>query len=119
MLVENTSRVDLDPIAEANAYQVRVEKFEWDGKRIAEVAGVSVELVRARPRPDFGRLQGDQGVPADDDPRGASPSRPGPPNGNATWNVAPSPTALSTQARPPWSCAIWRTIGSPRPVPLM
>jgi ParB family transcriptional regulator, chromosome partitioning protein len=48
MLVENTSRVDLDPIAEANAYQVRVTKFEWDAKRIAEVAGVSVERVRAR-----------------------------------------------------------------------
>src|SRR5690606_4424190 len=48
MLVENTSRVDLDPIAEANAYQVRVEKFGWDAKRIAEVAGVSSDRVRAR-----------------------------------------------------------------------
>lgn len=48
MLVENTSRVDLDPIAEANAYQVRVEKFGWEAKRIAEVAGVNVERVRAR-----------------------------------------------------------------------
>ncbi len=48
MLAENTSRVDLDPISEANAYALRVERHGWDAKKIAEVAGVSVERVRGR-----------------------------------------------------------------------
>lgn len=48
MLVENTSRVDLDPIAEAEAYSVRAEKFGWDAKKISEIAGVSQERVRGR-----------------------------------------------------------------------
>ena len=48
MLVENTSRVDLDPIAEAKAYQVRVERFSWSPSKIAATAGVSVPRVRGR-----------------------------------------------------------------------
>ena len=48
MLVENTSRVDLDPIAEAEAYSVRQERFGWEMAKIAETAGVSVERVRSR-----------------------------------------------------------------------
>lgn len=50
MLVENTSRVDLDAIAEAEAYQVRAERFGWDEARIAETAGVSLARVRERMR---------------------------------------------------------------------
>jgi ParB family chromosome partitioning protein len=48
MLVENTGRVDLDPIAEANAYQIRIDKFEWTVAKIAEAAGVNAERVRSR-----------------------------------------------------------------------
>lgn len=48
MLVENTSRVDLDPMAEAVAYQVRIERFGWTPQQIAETAGVSVERVKNR-----------------------------------------------------------------------
>ena len=48
MLAENTARVDLDPITEANAYQVRVTRFDWSYDRIAETAGVSVDLVKER-----------------------------------------------------------------------
>jgi len=48
MLVENTSRVDLDPVAEAAAYQVRIERFGWTPQQIAETAGVSVERVKNR-----------------------------------------------------------------------
>lgn len=48
MLVENTSRADLDPMEEAQAYQTRRERHGWDFSRIAKVAGVSEELVRRR-----------------------------------------------------------------------
>lgn len=48
MLVENTSRVDLDPIAEASAYASRIELYGWTRERVAETAGVSVERVRQR-----------------------------------------------------------------------
>lgn len=48
MLVENTSRVDLDPIAEGNAYQVRQDKFGWSADKIAKTAGVSVSRVNSR-----------------------------------------------------------------------
>lgn len=50
MLVENTSRVDLDPMAEATAYNLRVERFGWSVAQIADVAGVSTERVRGRLR---------------------------------------------------------------------
>lgn len=48
MLVENTGRVDLDPIAEANAYAIRADKFGWTPAKIAEAAGVNVERVTNR-----------------------------------------------------------------------
>lgn len=48
MLVENTARVDLDPIAEALAFNVRVERFGWTVQQIAQTAGVSQERVKNR-----------------------------------------------------------------------
>lgn len=48
MLVENTSRVDLDPIAEAEAYENRINQFDWSVQKIAELAGVSVQRVKDR-----------------------------------------------------------------------
>lgn len=48
MLVENTSRVDLDPIAEANAYHIRIDRFDWSVAQIAQAAGVSQERVKNR-----------------------------------------------------------------------
>ncbi len=48
MLAENTARADLDPIEEAGAYQSRIERFGWTVARVAEVAGVSEELVKRR-----------------------------------------------------------------------
>jgi ParB/RepB/Spo0J family partition protein len=48
MLVENTSRVDLDPIAEADAYSSRINQFGWSIQDIAETAGVSQQRVKDR-----------------------------------------------------------------------
>jgi len=48
MLVENTSRVDLDPIAEAEAYANRINQFDWSIEKIAKVAGVSQQRVKDR-----------------------------------------------------------------------
>lgn len=48
MLAENTSRADLDPMEEANAYQARMAAFGWPAAKVAEVAGVSEDLVRRR-----------------------------------------------------------------------
>jgi hypothetical protein len=48
MLVENVSRVDLDPIDEANAYQERIHRFGWSCEYIADIAGVSADLVKRR-----------------------------------------------------------------------
>ena len=48
MLVENTSRTDLNPIEEADAYQVRIDKFQWTVQRVSEMAGVSVSRVQKR-----------------------------------------------------------------------
>lgn len=48
MLVENTARVDLDPIAEARAYKVRLERFGWSEQQIGRTAGVSTERVKNR-----------------------------------------------------------------------
>lgn len=48
MLVENTSRVDLDPIDEAKAYQSRIAQFGWSFDDIAAIAGVSADVVRRR-----------------------------------------------------------------------
>jgi ParB family chromosome partitioning protein len=48
MLAENTSRADLNPIEEATAYHSRIETFGWSHERVAQVAGVSVDLVKRR-----------------------------------------------------------------------
>lgn len=48
MLVENTSRADLNPIEEAQAYAARRDRFGWGVERIAKVAGVSEDLVKRR-----------------------------------------------------------------------
>lgn len=48
MLAENTGRADLNPIEEANAYRLRVDRFGWDEQRVAQTAGVSVQRVRDR-----------------------------------------------------------------------
>lgn len=48
MLAENTSRADLDPIEESRAYQERMSRFEWSTAKVAEVAGVSEDVVRRR-----------------------------------------------------------------------
>jgi len=47
MLAENTGRLDLDVIEEANAYQSRLDNG-WSKTKIAEVAGVSVERINKR-----------------------------------------------------------------------
>ena len=48
MLAENTGRADLNPIEEAQAYQSRIERFDWTPEQIADIAGVSAELVKRR-----------------------------------------------------------------------
>jgi ParB/RepB/Spo0J family partition protein len=48
MLVENTARVDLDPIAEGRAYKARVADHGWNTAQIAATAGVSEGRVRDR-----------------------------------------------------------------------
>lgn len=48
MLAENTSRADLDPIEEADAYHSRMQAFGWTPAKIAEAAGVSEDLVKRR-----------------------------------------------------------------------
>lgn len=48
MLAENTGRADLNPIEEANAYERRMQRFGWSVEKIAEVAGVSADLVKRR-----------------------------------------------------------------------
>jgi ParB family chromosome partitioning protein len=48
MLAENTARHDLNPMAEAYAFQTRIDNFGWDHKQIAERAGVTVARVQQR-----------------------------------------------------------------------
>ena len=48
MLAENTSRADLNPIEEANAYQSRITRFDWSVSNIAKAAGVNTSLVKRR-----------------------------------------------------------------------
>lgn len=50
MLAENTGRQDLNPIEEAEGYQQRIERYGWDVAKVAQVAGVSSELVNSRLR---------------------------------------------------------------------
>jgi ParB/RepB/Spo0J family partition protein len=56
MLAENTSREDLNPVDEANAYQVRIDRLGWTVADCARAAGVSearvlyrVKLLKLRP----------------------------------------------------------------------
>jgi ParB family transcriptional regulator, chromosome partitioning protein len=48
MLSENTARVDLDPVDEARAYEIRVKKYGWSHAECAKAAGVSEIVVRNR-----------------------------------------------------------------------
>src|SRR5439155_20941974 len=48
MLAENTGRQDLNPIEEAHAYHRRMTAFGWGEDEVADVAGVSKDLVRKR-----------------------------------------------------------------------
>jgi ParB/RepB/Spo0J family partition protein len=48
MLSENVSRKDLDPIDEARAYKIRIEKFGWSETDCAKNAGVTEIRVRFR-----------------------------------------------------------------------
>jgi ParB/RepB/Spo0J family partition protein len=56
MLAENTSREDLNPVDEANAYQVRIDRLGWTVADCAKAAGVSearvlfrLKLLKLRP----------------------------------------------------------------------
>ena len=48
MLAENTARVNLDPIDEAHAFQIRIDRFGWSITECAKNAGVSEIYVRFR-----------------------------------------------------------------------
>ena len=48
MLAENIGRKDLTPMEEANAYRRRIDQFGWSETQVADVAGVSLNLVRRR-----------------------------------------------------------------------
>lgn len=48
MLAENTARVDLDPMDEARAYEIRQRTLKWTEEEIAKHAGVSGSRVRSR-----------------------------------------------------------------------
>lgn len=48
MLVENVSRKDLDPMDEARAYQIRIDKYGWTIDECAEKAGTSKMKVQFR-----------------------------------------------------------------------
>lgn len=48
MLAENTGRVDLDPIDEANAYKIRIDKLGWTVDECAKAAGTSAIKVQFR-----------------------------------------------------------------------
>lgn len=48
MLVENTGRVDLDPIDEANAFDRRMKRYRWDEAKTAEKSGKAKLIVERR-----------------------------------------------------------------------
>ena len=48
MLLENTARVDLNPMEEARAYQSRIDRYEWPVAKVAQLAGVSESRVKSR-----------------------------------------------------------------------
>ena len=48
MLCENVARANLDPIDEARAYQVRIERFGWTPQECAQKAGVATRRITNR-----------------------------------------------------------------------
>jgi ParB family chromosome partitioning protein len=48
MLAENTARTNLDPIDEARAYQIRIDRYAWTVDECAKYAGVSSVTVHNR-----------------------------------------------------------------------
>ena len=48
MLLENTGREDLNPIEEANAFQQRINEWDWTVEETAKAAGVSTAHVAKR-----------------------------------------------------------------------
>lgn len=48
MLAENTARKDLDPIDEARAFRIRIDKFGWSPAECAKKAGVTEIYVAFR-----------------------------------------------------------------------
>lgn len=48
MLLENAARVDLNPMEQARAFQVRIEQLGWDEDQVAKVAGASRLTVQKR-----------------------------------------------------------------------
>lgn len=50
MLAENVARADLDPLAEAQAYQKRMDRFGLTAREVADLAGVSLDRVNLRLR---------------------------------------------------------------------
>jgi ParB/RepB/Spo0J family partition protein len=48
MLLENTARVDLNPIEEAEAYHEHMQTFGCDESEVAKIAGKSIDLVKRR-----------------------------------------------------------------------
>jgi DNA repair protein RadC len=48
MLLENTARVDLNPVEQAMAYHTRLEGFGWSVEQIAKTAGVHPSTVERR-----------------------------------------------------------------------
>ena len=87
MLAENTGRAGLNPIEEAQAYQSRIERFDWTPGQIADIAGVSTDLVRHQdlPHPPFQRDN------ATEDAAPFSPGRPRAPCLHRRRRVAPPP----------------------------
>ncbi len=48
MLAENLNRVDLNPIEEAQAFDIRIRHLGWTEQQVADAVGISLELVRRR-----------------------------------------------------------------------
>jgi ParB/RepB/Spo0J family partition protein len=48
MLAENLNRVDLNPIEEAQAFDVRIRHLGWTEQQVADAVGISLEIVRRR-----------------------------------------------------------------------
>lgn len=48
MLAENLNRVDLNPIEEAQAFDVRIRHLGWSEQQVADAVGITLDLVRRR-----------------------------------------------------------------------